>query len=189
MDMDYAEGIVSETGEDAAKKVLTVPLNSMVPLANQTTIVGDFAVPLKGAARYAKIAPLVGLGLAANDTYNGYANTPNVIRNPNTLDELAGAGAGLAHGVSFGLVPEREGTQFLSKLFNGYRRDEASPIAEELQRNVDAEQLEAVRQNVLNNITRTAPIDNAATPAREYNGLADMVLLEDKYRQLTKKDA
>ena len=181
---EYLSDIVDETGEFVAHRAAVPTLNTMVTKAHNGPGVNLSKVP-----QFYKLGGLAGLALAANDSYGGYANTPNVIRDPNTLDKLAGAGAGLANGISFGLVPEREGTQFLSKLFNGYRRDEASPIAEELQRSVDAEQLEAVRQNVLNNITRTAPVDNVVTPAREANGLANMVLLEDKYRQLTKKDA
>ena len=60
MDMDYVEGLVSETGEDAAKKVLTPSLNSMIPLASQTTTVGDFVVP-QGRER------LVGMQVTQND--------------------------------------------------------------------------------------------------------------------------
>ena len=151
---EYVNGVINETGEHVAKNVLASSLDSMIPLAAQTAIVGDFAVPLKGATKYAKISPLVAIGLAADDTHRGYENTPNVIRDPNTLDKLAGGLAGLANSVSFGLVPEREGTQFLSKLFNGYKKDEASPVAEELQRKVNADYLERVRNNVMTNLTK-----------------------------------
>lgn len=147
MTVDDAIRSVNELGVKASQEVAKPALDSMIKVVNTPA---DFLA--KSTVRAVKISPLIAAGLAASDGYDGYGEAGNYIQRPTTSDKIASALANTATGLTLGFIPRREATVGLARLLAD-GREEASPAAESLQKEVNQEYLNKVRRNALNNLT------------------------------------